>query len=78
MKGTKQLDQIKEDNKKQLKKLFKYDKDNALTFSKEDREKFKINLAYMLSSIKDAYLRWSNRRLFYWLPTYYKKTYSIN
>lgn len=39
MKGTKQLDQIKEDNKKQLKKLFKYDKDNALTFSKEDREK---------------------------------------
>ena len=38
MKGTKQLDQIKEDNKKQLKKLFKYDKDNALTFSKEDRK----------------------------------------
>ena len=65
MKGTKQLDQIKEDNKKQLKNYLNMIKDNALTFSKEDREKFKINLAYMLSSIKDAYLRWSNRRLFY-------------
>lgn len=52
MKGTKQLDQIKEDNKKQLKKLFKYDKDNALTFSKEDREKVQDKLAYMLFSIK--------------------------
>ena len=39
MKGSKRLDQIKEDNKKQLKKLFKYDKNNALSFSKPDREK---------------------------------------
>ena len=39
MKGSKRLDQIKEDNKKQLKKLFKYDKNNALSFSKQDREK---------------------------------------
>ena len=73
MKGTKQLDQIKEDNKKQLKNYLNMIKDNALTFSKEDREKFKINLAYMLSSIKTPSLRWSNRRLFYWLSTYYKR-----
>ena len=39
MKGSKRLNQIKEDNKKQLKKLFKYDKNNALSFSKPDREK---------------------------------------
>ncbi|MGW9856377.1 hypothetical protein ACUXIR_000820 [Staphylococcus hominis] len=39
MKGSKRLNQIKEDNKKQLKKLFKYDKGNALSFNKKDREK---------------------------------------
>lgn len=39
MKGNKKLNTMLEDNQKQLKKLFKYDKDKALSFSKEDRQK---------------------------------------
>ncbi|MCE3398992.1 hypothetical protein LCC45_16710, partial [Staphylococcus aureus] len=41
MKGSKKLDSLLEDNKKKLKKLFKYDKKEALAFTKEDREKVK-------------------------------------
>lgn len=78
MKGTKQLDQIKEDNKKELKKLFKYDKDNALTFSKEDREKFKINLAYMLSSIKRRLSSLVKQEAILLVINLLQKTYSIN
>ena len=39
MKGSKKLNQLLEDNEKKLKKLFKYDKKEALSFTKEDREK---------------------------------------
>lgn len=78
MKGTKQLDQIKEDNKKQLKKLFKYDKDNALTFSKEDQKKFKINLAYMLSSIKRRLSSLVKQEAILLVINLLQKTYSIN
>ena len=41
MKGSKKLDSLLEDNKKKIKKLFKYDKKEALAFTKEDREKVK-------------------------------------
>ena len=52
MKGSKKLDNLLEDNKKKLKKLFKYDKKEALSFTKEDREKSKISLGSMLFLIK--------------------------
>lgn len=39
MKGSKKLNQLLEDNEKKLKKLFKYDKKESLSFTKEDREK---------------------------------------
>ena len=38
MKGSKKLNQLLEDNEKKLKKLFKYDKKEALSFTKEDRK----------------------------------------
>ena len=56
MKGSKRLDQIKEDNKKQLKKLFKYDKTNALSFSKQDREKVQDKFGVYVIFEKHQYL----------------------
>ncbi|MEQ6030090.1 hypothetical protein [Staphylococcus saccharolyticus] len=41
MKGRKKLDSLLYDNNKKLKKLFNYDKKEALSFTKEDREKVK-------------------------------------
>ena len=59
---------------KQL-KIFKYDKDNALTFSKEDREKVQDKFG--------VYVIFDKRRLsslvkqgLFWLPTYYKDLFN--
>lgn len=41
MKGSKKLDNLLEDNEKKLKNVFKYNKKEALSFTKEDREKVK-------------------------------------
>ena len=56
MKGSKKLDSLLDDNNKKLKKLFKYDKKEALSFTKEDREKVKDKFGVMLSlMVKNQY-----------------------
>ena len=73
MKGSKRLDQIKEDNKKQLKKLFKYDKNNALSFSKQDREKVQDKFGVYVIFDKNTNICRSNWRIFNRLSTYYER-----
>ena len=48
MKGSKKLDSLLEDNKKKLKKLFKYDKKKLWLSQKKIVRKSKISMGFML------------------------------
>lgn len=67
MKGSKKLNQLLEDNEKKLKKLFKYDKKEALSFTKEDREKVEDQFGiYVIFDGKTCLCR-PNWWLFNWI-----------
>lgn len=68
MKGSKKLNQLLEDNEKKLKKLFKYDKKEALSFTKEDREKVEDQFGvYVIFDGKKTCLCRPNWWLFNWI-----------
>ena len=71
MKGSKRLDQIKEDNKKQLKNYLSMTKIMLYHLVNKIVKKFKINLVYMLFLIKNTNICRSNWRIFNRLSTYY-------
>ena len=63
MKGSKKLDNLLEDNKKKLKKLFKYDKKRSVIIhEKKIEKKSKISLGSMFLIKRNQYCR-ANRWL---------------